>query len=359
MRFAVRFFVTFLVLGSLFIMVHAHFLNQPPTALSRAHFDKSLGIQDLGQSFVFQMPADQQIRKIAKDLILERKKEWYQGKEVSIPLTIHQIWPFEEPLPDELSRASSLLIMQHPTFSYKFWRPSEFGPLLETSFGDSWRQLSPYIIRDLAASQILLKEGGVVVDLESECVHPITDILSLGHCIIGFEPPLPKPRYHRRLFLSSSLIASIPGHETINLWAKKMATRARYAQKDTSVDPLFVCSESLTSVVASSEQADGLILLGPTFFSPVAPLSIKELKHQLDGLQKRSILQKILETFHLGSSLPFSTIDDETIFVHMHGGRQSRRFFDNMKIPKGTAIEDEILSSVEESDLDTSETGVA
>jgi hypothetical protein len=344
MRFSVRIFISFLVLTTLFIVLREHFSDTLPKALSRAYFDKSVGTDDLGQAFVFQMPADQQIRKIAKNLILERKKEWHRKKKISIPLTIHQIWPFEEPLPDDLARASSLLIMQHPSFSYKFWRPSDFGPLLDETFGDSWKQLSPFIIRDLAAAQILLKEGGIIVDLESECVHPITDILSLGNCIIGFEPPLPKPRYHRRLFLSSSLIASTPGHETIALWAEKMTTRAKYEQGDAVLDPLFVCLESLTSVAASTQQDKKLILLGPTYFSPVAPPNIKDLKHLLDGLQKRSIWKKILQTFHLSPTSPFSAIDDETIFVHMHGGRQSRRCFEDMKIAKGIATEEDSLS---------------
>lgn len=349
MRSSARIFFSLLILLSL-VVVGREFFSEPyPKALSRAYFDKSLGALSLGQSFVFQMQADEQIRRIAKNLIAERKKEWALRKTGTIPLTLHQIWPFEESLPDELARSASLLTMQHPLFSYKFWSPSEFGPLLDASFGDSWRQLSPYIIRDLAAAQILLQEGGIVVDLESECVHPLTDILLLGDCIIGFDPPLPKPRYNRRLFLSSGLIASTPGHRLISLWSQKMINRAKYAQIDTTLDPLFVCLESLTSVISPEQSEEKLILLGPTFFSPVAPANIKGLKLQLDGLRKRPFLKKILQALHLRFAPPFSDIDDETVLVHMHGGRQSRRYFEGEKLPKGSTIDEDAVC--EESDI--------
>ena len=310
---------------------YTHFLREQILApLHRYELDRSCGVFLLGESFVFELPADQHMRLIARKLIEKRKKEFTPHEGFSIPKTLHQIWPFEENLPDDFARTSLLLREQHPSFSHKIWRPSDFAPLLTATFGEDWEKLPPHLIRDLVAAAVLLQEGGVVVDFESECVQPIDTLLSLADCIVGFEPPLVRPRFQRRMFLSSALIASVPRHHFINTWFQKMAFRAKLFLQDPSLDPLFISQESLTSSVDADEKnQDRLLLVGPTYFAPINPAHITKAREQWDGLRKRSLSEKILQTLHLRMPVPFSSIDEATVCIHMHGGRQSRKCFED------------------------------
>jgi hypothetical protein len=340
--FNMRSFFFILCLGSCIFLPLLISSKKNSTPLSRSFLTKSLHVQDLGPSFVLQLPHDQSLYQLAKSLIFWRKKDFYPKKNSTIPKTIHQIWPFNEPLTDELARAASLLKALHPDFSYKLWRPSDFGPLLQAEIGDKWENLPPCLIRDIAAAYILIKEGGIVIDLETEYVQRMDELLTYGDCLLTIEPPLPKPQYERRLFVSPSFIASTQGHVTITKWAELLLARVSYLKNNNQADPLYISLDSLTSAVFanSPEKTPGLLLLGPAFFSPVAPSQIKDLNRKLDGLKKRSFAKKAASLLHLTSVPPFSEIDDETIAIHMNGGRLSRKCFNGLSITQEVSLEE-------------------
>ena len=347
MRAGIRYVAFLACLGTAWILFQHYIVHTQPLALHRSEFERSLGISTLGETFLFQLPADQQLRTIAKNLIECRKKEWNEHKQTNIPRVFHQVWPFEERLPDNFVRTSDLLMSQHPSFVYKLWNRKDCEPFLTEKFGEEWKRLPPYIVRDIAMGLILQHEGGIAVDLECECVSPINELMCLADCIIGFDPPLARPRFQRRLFISSALIASVPNHRLINLWLEKMMLRAHLFLEDGQIDPLFVTQESLTSCIEAVEcTKENMLLLGPTYFSPINPSHIKRARMQWDGLLKRSCFEKILQKLHLDGSLPFSTIDQTSLFIHMHGGRQSRKCFENMKIPRNSS--DTLLRRVSE-----------
>ncbi len=297
-----------------------------PPALSRHVFDRSIGMRAFSKRFLLHRPLDQHIRKVAHQLIARRNKEWTPTAASSIPKHIHQFWFSDDPLPDDLARSVRLVQQQHPEFQYTLWGYQEIQALLHELLGPQSLSLPQAILRDIAAAAVLWNDGGVAIDLEAECVHPITSLLTLGDCLIGFEPPLPKAQWKRRLFLSPSVLAARPHHPLIQAYLAEMIRRVQSGQEEHEmIDAQWVSEEALTGVVAKLGLEMGApLLLGPTYFCPVSPSHIRHLKRVLDREVRRSSVQKILQALHITSIPAYSNVTRETIFVHMAGGRMSK-----------------------------------
>ena len=319
-RILLLFLPVVLLCGFCWIIILAKDPLSHPPALSKHALDVSIGIEELGSDFVLHRQKDQELRLIAHRLIDKRKAEWKYGKQPSIPRIIHQIWPSEDPIPDQFVRASRMVREHHPEFQYILWRPNDYSHLLGSLIDPSSAAISPDVTRDIVAAIVLWKFGGVVVDLESECVQPITPLLSLGDCLIGFEPPLPKPKKQRRLFVSSSVIASVPSNPLIQAYLTELLRRIR----DGALNTHWITQDSLTTIVSSLALEQGsTLLVGPTFFCPVNPSHIRHLHKRLEGEVRRTVFQKISKIFRM--TPPYSDISRETVFVHMNGGRASHK----------------------------------
>jgi len=296
-----------------------------PTALSKRSFDHALGTRALGRRFVLHRKIDRTLYTKARGLIDQRLDAWKAHKKTAIPKIIHQIWPIDGPIPDELARASIVTRAHHKDFEYKLWTPDMFEKMLTSLLEDEWRELSPQVIRDLAAAAILWQHGGVVVDLETECVQTLSPLLKLADCIIGFEPPLDNRSYQRRLVLSPSLIATEPTQPIIQSWLTEMITRIKRGTKEQKEKHLWICQDALNSVVSKPKQKLGKALfVSPAFFCPISPGHIQGFTQNLDGIKKTSLVRRILQALCIIDPPPFSQISRETIGVHMSGGRESK-----------------------------------
>ena len=326
-KICILFLPIVLLLGLCWLAFRSQDPSLHPPALSRHEFDQTLGMKELSKSFVLHRSLDRKIRHTARQLIEKRKSEWSLTSPSSIPRIIHQVWLSVDPLPDDLARASRLVQQQHPGFRYILWRYSDVHKILHDLLGPSYTALPISLLRDVAAAAILWEHGGVVVDLEAECVHPITALLSLGDCLIGFEPPLPSPKWKRRLFLSSAVIAVRPSHPIIQSYLAEMIRRIQISENNEKIDAQWVTQDALTSVLAKIGLKQGKpLLLGPSYFCPVNPNHIHHLQRVLNKEVHRNWLQKVFRTLHIASVPPYSDVSRETIFVHMTGGRMSKQF---------------------------------
>jgi len=296
--------------------------DEIPVALSKRAFDSALGIRTLGRRFVLHRKCDRVLYKTARKCIDHRLQAWKSHEKSNIPKVIHQIWPFNEPIPDALARAAMTTKTHHGDFVYTLWTPSMFEESLSSLVGAVWKELSPQVIRDLAAATILWQHGGIVVDLETECVQTLAPLLELGNCIIGFEPPLERRSYQRRLVLSPSLIAAEAMHPLIQSWLTEMVGRIQKGTKQQR-NHLWICQDSL-SAVASQQKVDNILFVSPTYFCPIAPNHIHSFTQNLDGIKKSPLLRRILQALYIVDAPPFSQISRETCGVHMSGGRESK-----------------------------------
>jgi mannosyltransferase OCH1-like enzyme len=298
-----------------------------PLALSRSAFDSSLAMKTLGTEFVLHRPLDAALRLRVHQLINRRKKEWTPEAHASIPHIIHQIWPSNEPIPDQFIRASIMVREQHPDFQYIIWRPGDYEPLIKEAFDTPLPPIAPEVTRDIVAAIVAWRFGGIVVDLEAECVQPITPLLSLGQCILGMEPPLPRAKRGRRLFISSSVIATVPSHPLVLAYLTEMVHRVRNG----AINTHWITQDALTTAVSEHAlECPGVLVLGPSYFCPVGTVHIRHLNKRLEGELDRTFLQKIAAFLHL--TPPFSEVSRDTIFVHMSGGRASSKAFDKIAL---------------------------
>lgn len=311
------FFSGCIVIGGFF-----YFSKEVPQPLSQKAFDTSIGITSLGREFVLEEPLDQSIYDSALILIEKRASEREQKSNSfsQIPKKIHQIWIEKGNLPDDLERGVASVKLHNSDYSHTLWTPDQYEPLLLSVYGT--KEIPKGLVRDMAAAAILMEHGGIVVDLEEECVQSFSPLLPLGDCIIGFEPPRKKERFGRKLYLSSSVIASSPSHPLMKAWANEMHKRS--LESEHKQFEIWATQESLTALLSEGGTEVGhTLFLGPTYFCPISSDNRKEFLNIIDGLKHRSFIQKTVSTLHLFSPEPYSTMACETVCIHMKGGRQA------------------------------------
>lgn len=92
-----------------------------------------------------------------------------------IPRYLHQIWIGPEPLPTEALDWMLTWGKHHPDFRYTLWTDRNLPPLRHPDLfakSESWAQKA-----DVLRYQILLELGGIYVDIDFECLQPVTPLL--------------------------------------------------------------------------------------------------------------------------------------------------------------------------------------
>ena len=314
----------FLLIVSSFVVwatyTNIHTSKHPP-ALSKREFDTSIGIHRLGRRFVLHRGTDKRLHQRARQLIDLRSRDWEQGIRSKIPRIIHQVWPHTYAMPDELLRSVKTVINSHKEYTYMLWRPEDFGELIEHVFGDNWRELPANTIRDLVAATVLWRFGGVIFDPEVECLQNMDHLFQLGDFIVGLEPPLPQRVSQRRLMLSPSVLAATAGHTLTKDWLMEMISRLKTPGLTPCHFNSWISQETLTNTLVEQGLSSGRpLIVGPTFFVPLSPKNISNFVKNIEGTKKTPLSQRILSLFGF-SSKPFSSITQETVCIHMAGGR--------------------------------------
>ncbi len=278
------------------------------------------------------------LRGVRKYLRATRSEIKSEGKTGSIPKIIHQIWLFNDPPPPEVQYAMSTVQAQNPSYTYMFWTQEKVKEKLSSAFGSHLQHLFDSVsIGDYVAALILDEIGGFVIDPWSEALAPL-DSLEIPQGVqvmVGVEPPLGKIKFgKRRIYASSGFMAAMPNHPLIGLWRKELYRRLGvfvlpFYEDWSSTGPyermIWTSLDSLTQVMTQyssqeKEVVSGVIAVGPTVWCPIRPKYMKEYHRFVSGELHRSYARKVRDV--LGIALPpFSTIDSESIFIHLTGGR--------------------------------------
>jgi len=307
-----KIFIAFLLLP---VIIFFFMSFRPPSPLSKRAFDQSIGLRIFGKKFILHRNVDRNLRKVARSLIERRTKEGQ--RQDSIPNKIHQIWPYNSPLPDHLARCAQTVKKYNQDATYRLWTKDDFAPLLNTILDNNWQTLSPTILQEIAAACILWQEGGLIVDLECECVSSFCPLLSRCDCLVGLEPPLVSRSFQRRLALSSIVLGASSNHPLIQKWITEMLARLQ-----TNNNSLYICQDALTTVfVQYSLNYGRALIVGPTYFCPIAPNKTKRFQKKIDGTIREPQAHKLLALFNLLPHAAYSTVAHETVCIHISGGR--------------------------------------
>jgi glycosyltransferase involved in cell wall biosynthesis len=143
-----------------------------------------------------------------------------EEKQKKIPHILHQIWN-DRNIPLDMVTLQRTWQEKHPGWEYYLWTDSDKRELLRKHYAwflpiyDGYDHLIKRA--DVITYFILHHYGGVYVDLDFECLHPIEPLLEGKQLVFGQEPKehLTLKRVVDRGFdkiLAHGFIASIPGH---------------------------------------------------------------------------------------------------------------------------------------------------
>lgn len=132
-----------------------------------------------------------------------------------IPKTIHQTWksPALPPPFDVLADSWKEL---HPSWQYRLWTDDMNRDFIKEHFPDFLPRYDSYPrnIQRIDAFRyfLLLKEGGLYVDVDFECIACIEPLLEGAQCVIGKEPPLHSDNFNMDMILCNAFMAAAPGN---------------------------------------------------------------------------------------------------------------------------------------------------
>lgn len=183
---------------------------------------------------------------------------------IGIPALIHQTWK-DTDVPPEWQKWADSWRIQHPGWGYRLWTDADNRAFLQEHYPWFLPVYDGYpeaIMRADAIRYFLLDHfGGLYVDLDFECLKPVTEILDGHDLVLGCEPDA-----HTRLLLArqrgfdrivgNAFIASRPGHP---FWAhvhRQMVATHKLPSTLDVTGPFF-----LTRAVESAPEPESITVL--------------------------------------------------------------------------------------------------
>lgn len=116
-----------------------------------------------------------------------------------IPHTFHWIWAGSDPIPHDCALYMWTWPAHHPDWHFQLWQDND---LAELSCAHLYpRCTSPSQIKDIAALEILIRFGGVYLDVDFECLKPIDKLITDIPAFYASED---------NLMTSTGILGSIP-----------------------------------------------------------------------------------------------------------------------------------------------------
>ncbi|MEQ9115706.1 MAG: glycosyltransferase [Rickettsiales bacterium] len=178
--------------------------------LIKVDFDKSMGVENYPQYKLMMRHQDgKKILDFYRDLF---NKNFYssQNNQSQIPKIIHQIWIGPRPVPEIYKKYAEGCKKLHPDWEYKLWTQEElnaenFPTKYMKLFEDMQYRYSGK--KDIIEFFLLYKYGGVVMDMDFECIKPFDSITENHDFFASLEPGV----YWSDIpVMTNAIIGSIP-----------------------------------------------------------------------------------------------------------------------------------------------------
>jgi mannosyltransferase OCH1-like enzyme len=136
-----------------------------------------------------------------------------------IPQIIHQTWKTTT-VPEPFRAVMETWPQLNKEWDFRLWTDDMNRDLIARHFPHFLEIYDNYplpIQRADAARYFILKVyGGVYVDIDFECIKPISELLENKECAIGLEPPEHCKRFNKDRILCNAFMAAVPGHPFID-----------------------------------------------------------------------------------------------------------------------------------------------
>jgi mannosyltransferase OCH1-like enzyme len=180
---------------------------------------------------------------------------------VTIPRRLHQIWLGPEPIP-VVWRARWVEV--HPGWEHRLWREADIEAILPDRLRPAWDYYMAakrwYGCADVGRVAILLAEGGVYVDIDSE---PVRNFEGAPFMAASFFAGLARGTADNPGWIPNGVIGSEAGHPILETYADMISTSK-------SLEPAWwrIGARMLTAAVSANLEAPGLALMPPRTFYP-------------------------------------------------------------------------------------------
>jgi len=217
-----------------------------------------------------------------------------------IPEIIHQIWSGKDgPLPDLLKEWGQSWIKYHPDWKYELWENDRINSFIREYFPqyvEIYDQF-PYDIQrwDAIRYLILLKNGGMYVDFDYECLEPLGDILRGKECCFSMEPEThihPEAKETSCNF-NNALMACSPNHPFIMEIIKEVFSEK---ERGYPVNDKFHYVLSTTGPIILMNTYEKYAHKDDIYLIPselVSPFGVKEIRLLASGIKNQYFEEKI------------------------------------------------------------------
>lgn len=288
-------------------------------------FDRSCGAKKIGR-FLQRSECDAATYKCYRELWEKNNpKKREKSSIVLIPAVIHQIWLYPGPIPPRIRHYMKSVKKQHSSWKYTLWYQQtldsefpELKPLLQ--------KCATYKEKEaLAASFILEREGGVVLAPACQSFLSLEPFNFRYDFYVGLEPPRPKQKEGRSLYLGLSVLGAHQGQPIVSLWKEKMQ---QSLTNDQVFDPAVLLGDAFSATLCSAKSSSKEIVFPPTYFYPVRPHWMKTYeRHVKNG---ESLHKRILYFLQFEERPLFSETQQETCIID-HGIKLKTKKDERMK----------------------------
>lgn len=217
-----------------------------------------------------------------------------------IPKIIHQIYENPSGPPKILLELAKTWEENHPNWKYCFWNKeaidnfmAEFYPELIPAY-NAFRY--PVQRWDAIRYLILYRIGGLYVDLDYECLEPITPLLLNSTCCLALEPALNAIKYNKPYIIGNALMASIPNHSYFKMVIDDVFYgKEKYINEDKGTEIVESTGPFMMNRVydAYSEKENITLIPGDL----VTPLTYSEVRLVMKGQGTKEIEIKVEKAY--------------------------------------------------------------
>jgi mannosyltransferase OCH1-like enzyme len=215
-----------------------------------------------------------------------------------IPKLIHQIWIGESPVPYHFNQLMNSWEKKNQDWEYKLWGTNETRDFLEEYYIELlpfFEKLSHTVQKvDLLRYLILIKHGGLYVDVDYDCISSVNSILENKNIAFGLEP-IEYAKFHKSdYFLGTCFIASVPQHPFLIELVAYINNRISLTKLDNIDRYTYVMNTTgpkvLNEFYHKYSQNGSISLINAEY---VCPLDLREVKEYYLGINKRAYAKKL------------------------------------------------------------------
>lgn len=217
-----------------------------------------------------------------------------------IPKIIHQIYEDPSGPPEILLQLAKTWKEKHPDWEYCFWSKETIDNFMEKFYPElipTYNAFRYPVQRwDAIRYLILYQIGGLYVDLDYECLEPITPLLLNSTCCLALEPALNAIKFNKPHIIGNALMATVPNHSYFKMVINDVFySEEKYLNEDKGTEIVESTGPFMMGRVYETYREKENITLIPGDL--VTPLTYSEVRLVIKGQETKEIETKVEKAY--------------------------------------------------------------